>query len=265
VNLPNLFRRNQIDDASIIEQDELAASGMNSSAFRSGLVISSVVASTKTITFVGSGLFTEPRVQPNDIINITTGTAAGRYLIATVVSDTVLTVVETISNASSGGADIYYRSGAFITGFESEPTRANGFTSRNVQLAIEEAKDGAIGMVDFDYNDSLPESSTSSTSYQQKVRLNISDIVAGDYIVMWSYELRAGKNAKRIGVRVQVNDSLILTETTPELRDHYLEYGGFEKTTLPQGNNFIDLDYKKIAATAYIRRARICFWRTRDV
>jgi len=105
--------------------------------------------------------------------------------------------------------------------------------------------------------------STSSADWQQKLRLSLTDIPTGTYIVQWYCELRHSNNdaAERAEMRVEVND---MTEVGYSIWPYNLfeDSGGFAVADLSSGDYTIDLDYRQQGGgTAYVRRARLLFWR----
>lgn len=105
--------------------------------------------------------------------------------------------------------------------------------------------------------------STTSDAWQQKLRLTLTDIPDGTYIVQWYCELRHSNNVatERAEMRVEVND---MTEIGYSLWPYNLfeDAGGFAVANLSAGSYTIDLDYRQQGGgTAYIRRARLLFWR----
>ena len=105
--------------------------------------------------------------------------------------------------------------------------------------------------------------STTSTDWQQKLRLTLTDIPAGTYIVQWYCELRHSNNTatERAEMRVEVND---MTEIGYSLWPYNLfeDSGGFGVNDFSAGSYTIDLDYRQQGGgTAYIRRARLLLWR----
>lgn len=104
---------------------------------------------------------------------------------------------------------------------------------------------------------------TTSADWQQKLRLALLGIPNGKYIVQWYCELRHSTNdiAARAEMRVEVND---MTEIGYSLWAYNIfeDAGGFAVADLSAGNYSIDLDYRQQGGgTAYIRRARLLFWR----
>lgn len=105
--------------------------------------------------------------------------------------------------------------------------------------------------------------STTSTAWQQKLRLTLNGLESGTYIVQWYCELRHSNNtaSERAEMRVQVND---MTEIGYSLWPYNIfeDSGGFAVNDLSAGDYTIDLDFRQQnGGTAYIRRARLLLWR----
>lgn len=112
-------------------------------------------------------------------------------------------------------------------------------------------------------------SSTSSTAYQQKLRLSVASVPAGTYRIgvsfLWSYS----NAARNFDAQVQVDDTTTIwymyvgpargsaTERIPASGFAYVTFGS-------SGNHDIDLDYRasNVVDTAYIILAKLEFWRT---
>jgi hypothetical protein len=104
---------------------------------------------------------------------------------------------------------------------------------------------------------------TTETAWQQKLRLAINGIADGKYIVQWYCEMRHSNNTatERAEMRIEVNDT---TEIGYSIWPYNLfeDSGGFAVTDLSAGDYTIDLDWRQQGGgTAYIRRARLLFWR----
>jgi hypothetical protein len=104
---------------------------------------------------------------------------------------------------------------------------------------------------------------TTETTWQQKLRLSVNGIPDGKYIVQWYCELRHSNNtATEIAeMQVEVND---ITQIGYSLWPYNIfeDSGGFAVADLAAGDYTIDLDWKVSGSgTAYIRRARLLFWR----
>jgi len=105
--------------------------------------------------------------------------------------------------------------------------------------------------------------STSSDEWQQKLRLSLTGIPDGKYVIQWYSELRHSNNTatERSEMRVEVND---MTEIGYSMWPYniYEDAGGFAFADLSAGDYTIDLDFRQQGGgTAYIRRARLLFWR----
>lgn len=104
---------------------------------------------------------------------------------------------------------------------------------------------------------------TTETTWQQKLRLSINGVVEGKYIVQWYCELRHSNNtiSEYAEMQVEMNDS---TQIGYSLWGYNLfeDSGGFAVADLSPGDYTFDLDFKVAGGgTAYIRRARLLFWR----
>ena len=124
---------------------------------------------------------------------------------------------------------------------------------------------GSIFGSEYQYAESESQSSTTSGSYQQKLRLTTSNLPAGDYRIAWAAEVDTTDSD--MNVRIQLDDSTIINEFEygvdaddggdPE----WSALGSFKTLTL-SGVHTIDIDYNDDGGgTAYIRKARIEIWR----
>jgi hypothetical protein len=107
------------------------------------------------------------------------------------------------------------------------------------------------------------ESTTTSTSWQRKLRLALSDLEAGKYRIDWYYEWAYDNGNFQFKSRVQIDDTDTYMEQevrpTPASTDKYRDATGFAYMNLTSGDHDVDLDYcsSKNGKTSYIRRARI--------
>ena len=110
-------------------------------------------------------------------------------------------------------------------------------------------------------------SSTSSTSYQQKTRLTVDDVVAGKYRIGWSFEWAYSSSSSEFILRVQLNDTKDLanctTRAVPANSSKFTCSSGFCYETLLQGTNYIDVDWcsSQNKKTSSIRKVRLDMWR----
>lgn len=120
---------------------------------------------------------------------------------------------------------------------------------------------------EFDSAASEGESSTTSATYVQKLRLTTASVPAGDYYISWYYEHAMGGDDKQFGFRVQIDDTTTISEGIIECKGQYADsqwrsQSGMYVATLTATTHDIDLDYADVSGdTAYIRRARLAIWR----
>lgn len=116
----------------------------------------------------------------------------------------------------------------------------------------------------YSYGASASISSTTSTSFQQKLRLTTPSLPSGDYLIMYGYEWSTSNTSQRFKGRVQIDDSTAVMEHSqePVSANAVDVLSGFVEATLSGVTN-IDIDYASGGGgvTAYIRNARIVIWR----
>lgn len=108
--------------------------------------------------------------------------------------------------------------------------------------------------------------STTSTTYQQKLRLSVTGLPAGTYRIGWTFGWAGSAANRTFKYRVQVDDTTDVFEQFSEPKDpgsdQNLPSGGFRYIALTSGDHDIDLDYGVVNnGTAYIRNARLEIWR----
>lgn len=110
------------------------------------------------------------------------------------------------------------------------------------------------------------ESTTTSSTYQQKLRLTTGTLATSAvYRVGWFYEWRMGSTNNKFDGQVQLDDTTTIHEISSEPQDtaNWHSESGFYYVTGANATVDIDLDYRSNAggATAYIRKARLEYWR----
>lgn len=109
------------------------------------------------------------------------------------------------------------------------------------------------------------ESSTNSTSYIQKIRLNLSGIENGRYRIGWYYEWSMSNSAFRFDGKVELDGSSILGVLfeRPACGYSWSEGSGFSYQDLTAGDHYVDIYYRSshFSKAASIRRARLEVWR----
>jgi hypothetical protein len=119
----------------------------------------------------------------------------------------------------------------------------------------------------FYYAVDEPISSTNSITYIQKLRLTTSGIPEGSYRVGWSFEWRMSKQNETFYYRVQLDDTTDISTNIKspfvDVNEYLLVANFYYFPTLASGIHTIDIDYhsSSAGATAYIRSARVEFWR----
>ncbi len=125
---------------------------------------------------------------------------------------------------------------------------------------------------EYNYAVSDEESSTTSTSWQEKLDLSINDLPEGEYRLEWSFEWSFSHSEccnANFGVHINWG-AIVLSETELSVPTGgtyedggFYHQGGFGYVTLTEGNHKVAINfYAGIAErTAYIRRARLELWR----
>jgi len=118
---------------------------------------------------------------------------------------------------------------------------------------------------EFNYAVDDTTSTTTSTTFQQKLRLTTTNLPLGNYIVFWSFEWAISFNNQEVEFRIQANDSIDINIFNPQGRaDSFINNSGFANYNSASGVNTIDLDFRRVATfgTVSIRSARLSVWRT---
>lgn len=120
------------------------------------------------------------------------------------------------------------------------------------------------------YFDSLAESTTSSTTWQQKLRQFCLGMSAGVYRVGWSFEHSySTRNAPAAAFNVDVDEGVaeLLYIEVNRYKDQgdgiYEISSGFSNIWFDAGHHTVDINFKSGSGsnTAYIRNARLEIWR----
>lgn len=120
---------------------------------------------------------------------------------------------------------------------------------------------------EFVYSLDNSESSTNSTTYQNKLTVTASGIPDGDYRLGWHFEWKISKNNVNFNYRVREDDTTNLSEvSTPTFNDvniYNLVNNFYYLTDVASGTHHWDIEYCSNAssATSYIKSARLEFWR----
>lgn len=181
--------------------------------------------------------------------------------------------------SGSGSTINVYDDGVLVSGspFEalnfSEATISGSSTvSGGVDIEVSSGGSGSsIFGSEYDYAESEGESSTTATTWQQKVRLSVSNIPTGTYRIGWSYEWSfSTQESSNAAFTVNIDEGVNTIHQSEMGVAKNVEYndgsffgsGGFGHEPLSVGNHTIDLNFKASAAgTTYIRKARLEIWR----
>ena len=132
----------------------------------------------------------------------------------------------------------------------------------------------ASGVKLIQFSTSLGESSTTDTSWQEKLDINVSNIPSGNYKIAWSFEWsfsRTKDPGANFGVHVDWGTITVSeTEMTPNQtygKGAYYQSSGFGHISLDAGNHKVALNYCSgvNTSTTYIRRACLEIWRIINV
>jgi len=110
----------------------------------------------------------------------------------------------------------------------------------------------------------VEESSTTGIVYQPKITLTLNDIEGGTFLILWSASVRCEGSQNDIKIRVQHNDTEILSELTwNPASAGYGPVSGFIERTLDAGDHHFDFDFatSQNNKAAYIRKARLIIMR----
>lgn len=130
-------------------------------------------------------------------------------------------------------------------------------------------KDAIDAIVFGDYYQSAKddsESTTTSTSYVNKLRLTTPALPIGKYRIGWFWEYRRSSGSNDWEGRVRLDESDVLSELNIEVKDtsNYFPASGFDEVEFTsEATHTIDIDYagETINQTSYMRRARLEIWR----
>ena len=112
---------------------------------------------------------------------------------------------------------------------------------------------------------SLGVSSTTSTTYQQKLRLSLTNLVAGTYTVSWHGQIQHSDTitAQRVRAQIELDNTTVLSEAQNNW-DFPHTFSGVWVGSLGAGNHTFDVDYSAVSAgTASISQVHIFAQRVR--
>ncbi len=117
---------------------------------------------------------------------------------------------------------------------------------------------------EFQQNSNDGVSTTTSATYQQKVRITTPAIPAGTYRIGWNIEFMISDEKSDIQTRVQIDDTNTIAEQTgrASLLNLWEIRSGFAYEVLTNAIHTIDLDYNNQSGkTLSVRRGKLEIWR----
>jgi hypothetical protein len=125
---------------------------------------------------------------------------------------------------------------------------------------------GSAGVFGTDFNNavSLGQSTTTSATLQQKLRMSV-NVAAGNYLLHYSFVLGQDQDEREVRARVQVDDTLTITDFTDRSADARSPYDAAmagHRVIALDGAHDIDVDFSSPAAgTAQIRDTVLTIYR----
>jgi len=165
--------------------------------------------------------------------------------------------------AGSGSSMNIYDAGTIVSG---TPFNIINFTGLDIEESV---TSGTVNITYvppvfgtwYGWATSEAQSTTTSTSWQQKLRYSLTGVPAGNYRIGYQWEWRRNATGNDFEARVQIDDTTTVASMNYESKDTnswHLDQG-FYIAVLTAGNHYIDIDYAGESAsnTSYIRAARI--------
>ena len=111
------------------------------------------------------------------------------------------------------------------------------------------------------YAESEAQSTTTSSTYQEKLSLALPTLTAGTYRVQWYCEIRNSSGSQDCQVKIEYDNTTVLAEINQEQKDasNYTPISGFRVIAMTGASHQVDMDYSNELSgnTMYIRRARL--------
>lgn len=158
-----------------------------------------------------------------------------------------------------------------ITGFDADigalyiHTISSGilYKKQGVGLTDWTGISSSVTNLEYYYEESLFESSTTSSGYQNKVTL--SGVHSGDFLFMWCFEWSVYNESTNMLVSVNLNttSNIVDYELVPENKNMWCGIAGFRKLTIPYDNSNIILSYSssKVGKQVCIKNSCFNVWR----
>jgi hypothetical protein len=115
------------------------------------------------------------------------------------------------------------------------------------------------------YEEDTGESSASNSTWVQKVRLSVSSLPEGDYLLMFAMIAYSSANSVVVGMRIEADDTTVLCSTLvkPGQTEAEVPCMQFARLSSISGSHTYDLEFNLSggSGTAYVRQARIAIYR----
>jgi len=118
---------------------------------------------------------------------------------------------------------------------------------------------------EYNYAESLTESSTTSNSPVNKLTLSLTSLPSGTYRLNWSYNWSGASTSVDFRAEIELDSTQIMyhsQEPKDSGTDQQIPASGFIPNLNLNGNHTVDLNFwEEGGSTAYIRDARLELWR----
>lgn len=117
---------------------------------------------------------------------------------------------------------------------------------------------------ELQWTEDLTTSSTTSSSWQQKLRLTTTDLPLGDYILLYSAVIEGSLSSTFVGVQLEQDDTTVLAEAEVSPGpSSSLVFSGHVVRSSFSGVHTFDIDWRRASGggQAYISGARLTLWR----
>lgn len=120
-----------------------------------------------------------------------------------------------------------------------------------------------LGDVSFYYEeDDSEDTFTGDTNWHEKVTLDFTPLIAQDYMIEWTCEMKDDSISKKCFVQCEADNTILINSSTndPESTNDYRSYSGFKKVNFSAAAHYIDIDVKCEDAggmVTTVRNARI--------
>lgn len=137
-------------------------------------------------------------------------------------------------------------------------------TAASTPWVWDQADPGGYFGAELQWVESLTQSSTTSASWQEKLRLTTTSLPAGDYILLFSAIIEGSLSSTFVEVRLEEDDTTSLAEAgiAPGPASSLVFSGHVVKSSY-SGVHTFDIDWRRSSGggQAYIESARLTLWR----